>query len=147
MYGRVLLMTSEYCPIGSAKNCNKPCIKGRYVLKDRMGFEFPLYTDTNNCNTSIYNSKTTSIESKNLDIEWIRIDILDESIEEINNILEVHGKGGRIEGENYTGGNRKSSWYISATKSGCVYKIEGSSSLIILPSSTLVWFVSLLKEE
>jgi len=98
-------MTSEYCPIGNTKNCSKPCKKGEYVLKDRMGLEFPIYTDTNNCNSHIYNSKITSIGSKDLNVDSIRIDVLGESIDEINYIVKKQSEGERLEGEEYTSGN------------------------------------------
>lgn len=105
VYGRTPLMTSEYCAIGTFKKCNGMCTKGKYVLKDRMNFEFPIYTNRINCNTSIYNSKITSIMWENLNIDSIRIDILEESIEEINEIIEIHKQNQRLEGQNYTNGN------------------------------------------
>ena len=105
VYGRTLLMTTEYCTIGILKQCPGLCEEGVYKLKDRMGFEFPIYTDRINCNNLIYNSKTTSISWKDLNTDWVRIDILEESIEEIQNIINVHKRGDRLEGENYTNGN------------------------------------------
>ena len=105
VYGRTLLITSEYCTIGALKNCPAICEKGIYKLRDRMGFEFPIYTDIINCNNLIYNSKITSISWKELGLDSIRIDILEESEKEIQNIINIHKKGGRIEGENYTNGN------------------------------------------
>lgn len=105
VYGRTLLMTSEYCTIGTFKNCNAICKKGTYKLKDRMGFEFPIYTDRVNCNNLIYNSKITSISYKDLNVDSIRIDILEETEKEIQNIIDTHKKGYRLEGENYTNGN------------------------------------------
>ena len=107
VYGRTPLMTSEYCTIGTFKNCNGMCTKGKYVLKDRMNFEFPVYTNRINCNTTIYNSKITSIMWGNLKVDWIRIDILEENIEEINKIIEAHKQNQRLEGQNYTNGNLK----------------------------------------
>ncbi len=107
VYGRTPLMTSEYCTIGTFKNCNGMCTKGKYVLKDRMNFEFPIYTNRINCNTTIYNSKITSIMWENLKINSIRIDILEENIEEINKIIELHKQNKRLEGQNYTNGNLK----------------------------------------
>lgn len=107
VYGRTPLMTSEYCAIGTFKNCNGLCTKGKYVLKDRMNFEFPIYTNRINCNTSIYNSKITSILWENLKINGIRIDILEENIDEINKIIEIHKQNKRLEGQNYTNGNLK----------------------------------------
>ena len=83
------------------------CTKGKYVLKDRMNFEFPIYTNRINCNTTIYNSKITSIMWENLKVNCIRIDILEESIEEINKIIKTHKQNKRLEGQNYTNGNLK----------------------------------------
>ena len=105
VYGRSLLMTTEYCLIGSYKNCTAPCTNGVYKLKDRMGFEFPIYTDRVNCNNLIYNSKITSVSWKDLNVNTIRIDILEETEKEIQNIINIHKEGKRLEGQNYTNGN------------------------------------------
>ena len=105
VYGRTLLMTTEYCTIGTLKECPAICEKGTYKLKDRMGFEFPIFTDRINCNNLIYNSKITSISWKDLYTDWVRIDILEETQKEIQDIINVHKMGGRLEGENYTNGN------------------------------------------
>lgn len=105
VYGRLPLMTSEYCPIGTFKNCTGLCQKGDYVLKDRMNFEFPIRTNRLNCNTIIYNSKITSIKWKDLKVDSIRIDILDESLEEINRIIKIHKQNERLEGYEFTNGN------------------------------------------
>ncbi len=105
VYGRTLLMTTEYCTIGTLKNCPAICEKGTYKLKDRMGFEFPIYTDRVNCNNLIYNSKITSVSYKGLNVDSIRIDILEENEEEIQKIIDTHKNGDRLEGETYTNGN------------------------------------------
>lgn len=55
--------------------------------------------------TTIYNSKITSIAPKELNVDSVRIDILDESIEEINHIISLVKNGDRLEGEAYTNGN------------------------------------------
>lgn len=105
VYGRTLLMTTEYCTIGTLKNCPAMCQKGRYTLKDRMGFEFSIYTDRINCNNLIYNSKITSISYKDLQTDSIRIDILEETKEEIQRIIDIQKRGERLEGQDYTNGN------------------------------------------
>ena len=105
VYGRALLMTTEYCTIGTLKNCPAICEKGTYKLRDRMGFEFPIYTDRVNCNNHIYNPKITSISYKDLNADSIRIDILEENEEEIQKIIDTHKNGDRLEGETYTNGN------------------------------------------
>ena len=38
-------------------------------------------------------------------MDWVRIDILEETEEEIQNIINIHKKGERLEGQNYTNGN------------------------------------------
>ena len=105
VYGRTLLMTSEYCVIGKNGDCKGKCNRGKYALVDRKGYVFPIYTDTTNCNSLIYNSKITSIESEYINSDSIRIDILDENIEEINKIVKIHSSGQKLEGEDYTNGN------------------------------------------
>lgn len=107
VYGRTLLMTTEYCSIGTYKNCTDMCENGVYKLKDRLGFEFPILTDRINCNNLIYNSKITSINWQDLNVHSIRIDILDETVEEINEIIKIHRSGSKFEGKNYTNGNLK----------------------------------------
>lgn len=105
VYGRTLLMTSEYCTIGTFKNCVGTCKDGTYILKDRLGFEFPVYTDTINCNNKIYNSKITSISFSNINLDSIRIDILDEDPSKVPEIIKMHSQGNRLEGNIYTNGN------------------------------------------
>ena len=105
VYGRTRLMISEYCAIGTYKNCNGICENGEYKLRDRMGFEFPIYTDRTNCNNIIYNSRVTSTEWNEFNPDSIRIDILDEDIDEINRIIKTHKEGNRLEGQMYTSGN------------------------------------------
>ena len=70
-----------------------------------MGFGSPISTGRINCNYMIYRSKTTSIEWKDLKVNSIRIDILDENIEEINKIIKTHKNSNRLEGKDYTSGN------------------------------------------
>ena len=105
VYGKTLLMTTEYCTIGTLKQCPGLCEEGTYRLRDRMEFEFTIYTDRINCNNLIYNSKTTSISWKDLNTDSIRIDVLEEGVEEIQNIINIHKRGDRLEGEDYTNGN------------------------------------------
>lgn len=51
IHGRLPLMISEHCIIGSrlgghsCKNCNLVCTREKYWLSDRKGERFPLYTD------------------------------------------------------------------------------------------------------
>lgn len=51
VYGRVPVMISEHCPIGS-ESCGL-CQKGRYLMKDRMDAEFPVIGDPISCRSTL----------------------------------------------------------------------------------------------
>ena len=110
IYGKTPLMNSNYCLLGKSNKCYASCDKkcnsnNKYYIKDRLGFLFRVIPDNIQTITTIYNSKITSIEHTNLPINSIRIDILDESIEEINNIINITSLGKKLEGNEYTNGN------------------------------------------
>ena len=110
VYGRTPLMNSNYCLLGKSNKCYASCTKkcnsnNKYYLKDRLGFLFRIIPDNIQTITTIYNSKITSIEHKNLPVNSIRIDVLDESVEEINNIINIISSGNKLEGNDYTNGN------------------------------------------
>ncbi len=67
--------------------------------------KFEVIPDNIDCESSIYNSKITSIESKGLNINSIRLDIIDEDLSEIQNIINTHLSGKKLSGENYTNGH------------------------------------------
>ena len=110
IYGNQCVMTSEHCPIGAIaggfcenKKCSMPCLKqDKYYLRDRMKMDFRVIPDNIDCQSTIYNSKITSIESKNLNVDSIRIDIIDEDYKEILNIIAAHKYGSKLSGEIYT---------------------------------------------
>ena len=112
-YGRQQVMISEYCPVGSivggfsnCKKCSMPCINGKkYTLKDRVDAEFLIVPDNVDCQSTIYNSKITSIVTKNLNVDNVRIDIRDESVNEINNIIAITKMGEKLTGNQYTNGH------------------------------------------
>lgn len=110
-YGRTPLMNMNYCPLGKSNHCYPNCdmkckTSNKYYLKDRMNFMFPLVPDNIQTVSTLYNSKITSISPNEFDKELsLRIDILDESIEQIQNIIETVKKGKRLEGVNYTTAN------------------------------------------
>ena len=113
VYGNTCVMTSEYCPIGSTvggfcanKKCSMPCINNdKYFLRDRMNMKFRVISDNIDCQSQIFNSKTCSIESGNLNVDSIRIDIIDENVSEVQNIVDVHKSGKKLSGEKYTNGH------------------------------------------
>ena len=113
VYGKQVVMTSEHCPVGSiiggfTKNaiCKKPCLKNDFFyLKDRLGMKFQVLPDNIDCQSQIFNSKITSIESHDLNIDSIRIDILNEDINDIQTIIDTHLQGKKLSGECYTNGH------------------------------------------
>lgn len=119
VYGRVELMVSEYCAIGStfgekctSKNCNGACKNGDFVLKDRMGEEFALKTDKF-CRSYVYNNVPNNLipninELKSMNIKCFRADFIDESYEETKKVLQAI-KDEKWEGDfaKYTRGHYK----------------------------------------
>ena len=111
-YGRAILMNSAYCLLGKSNkcypDCEARCKKGKkYYLKDRYGYKFRVMPDNVQTVTSIYNSKIASIDTTDYNIYSVRINILDENINEINDIIEKVKSGGKLSGKEYTNGNLK----------------------------------------
>ncbi len=113
VYGSTCVMTSEYCPIGciaggfcASKKCSMPCLKNdKYFLLDRMNMEFRVISDNIDCQSQLFNSKICSIESNNLNVDSIRLDIIDEPAIEVQNIVDTHKAGHKLSGEKYTNGH------------------------------------------
>lgn len=110
VYGRTPLMTSNYCLLGGTNKCYPTCGSKckedvKYYLKDRLGFSFRIIPDSIQTVTTIYNSKITSINGSDFNVNSYRIDVIDESIDEINDIVNVVLEGNRLEGKDYTNGN------------------------------------------
>ena len=55
--------------------------------------------------TTVFNSKITSLNPNEFNVDYARIDILHESIDEINNIINTVQTGKRFEGKDFTNGN------------------------------------------
>lgn len=66
VHGRLPLMISEYCVMGSflggvdSGACSRPCRREQYFLRDRKGIDFPVQTDQF-CRMHILNSRTLSL--------------------------------------------------------------------------------------
>ena len=111
VYGKTPLMNMNYCLLGKANkcypNCDAKCNScNKYYLKDRLGLNFEIIPDNIQTVTTIYNSKTTSIESTDfVSTNVFRIDVIDESIDNINNIVSIVKSGNRFEGKEFTNGN------------------------------------------
>lgn len=109
-YGNLPLMNSNYCLLGKSNKCFKECDRkcmnnSTYYLKDRLGLLFRIVPDNIDTVTTIYNSKITSISLDGLNADFARIDILDESIDDINLIVSHVLNKERFEGKQYTNGN------------------------------------------
>ena len=70
-----------------------------------FGFEFRILPDNIQTVTIIFNSKTTCTTHMDTGISCLRIDLLDETIDEINAIAKAAIHGTKLEGKQYTYGN------------------------------------------
>jgi len=102
VYGRIPLMVSEYCPVGSiaggfseGSKCDEACRKGEYHLKDRKGMEFPLLCDRTDCRSALLNANVLFVpDSLNKirasGVDMVRLYISDERPEEVREIVGMH---------------------------------------------------------
>lgn len=109
-YGHVPIMKMNYCLLGITNKCYPECkarcnSSNKYYLKDRLGFEFRVLPDNIQTVTTIFNSKTTSTQHVDTKVNSLRIDLLDENIDEINSIAKSVFEGKKSEGKQYTYGN------------------------------------------
>ena len=110
VYGKLKVMAAKYCLLGSSNGCYPTCKSkckenNSYYLRDRMGYLFKVIPNNFQSISNIYNSKTLSIHYDDLNIDYARIDILEETIPEINNIINTVRNGKILEGPTYTTGN------------------------------------------
>lgn len=110
VYGNTPIMNMNYCLLGKTNHCFSNCMhkcnsNNKFYIKDRLGFEFRVLPDNIETVTTIYNSKTTFIDTLNIKLKSFRVDILDEDIDLINNITSAIINGNKIEGKNFTNGN------------------------------------------
>ena len=118
-YGSIPVMTSEYCVVGAVEGnftktnkCSMPCVtcynnkkQNKYYLRDRLNMDFRVLPDNIDCQSKILNAKITSIETSNLNVDSIRLNILDEPLTEIQKIIDTHRTGKKLAGDNYTNGH------------------------------------------
>lgn len=96
IYGRLPVMVSEHCIIGSEVkghiNCGL-CEKNQYYLEDRTSVKFPIVTDRKVCRMTVLNGKVLFVPEvvEKLDgkINWFRVYFFDESAEERKRILYI----------------------------------------------------------
>lgn len=110
VYGNLPIMATNYCFLGKTNRCYPDCGVNcqknyTYYLKDRLGFEFRIIPDNMQTVTLICNSKTLSISTKDLPVTSVRLDMIDETIDEINEVVNTAYCRERLEGMQYTNGN------------------------------------------
>ena len=108
-YGRLPLMTMQYCPISHNNKCPATCThlcrKASYELKDRLGFIFKLLFDQSQTITTLYNSKITWLPSNEINSDYINISFLDETEIEKKDVITSIISGNRLQGIDYTNAN------------------------------------------
>ena len=110
VYGRLPIMNMGYCVLGSSNKCYPDCktlcnTNHKFYLEDRLGYKFRVIPDNMQTVTTIFNSKITSIQYDDIKHSCVRISILDENIDEINNIIDNVKSGKNFTGNEYTNGN------------------------------------------
>lgn len=111
VYGNLPVMTTNYCLLSKHNNCLQTCTNNcnnssiSYYLQDRMNLDFKLMQDSFFKTTTIFNSKKLSYSYKNLHTNYIRLDFIDEKVEEINEIIKDFKNDTIPEGSDFTNGN------------------------------------------
>ena len=77
-------------------------IDTKFYIKDRLGMNYRILNDNIQTITTIYNNRTTSISYKNIKPDFARVSILDETIDEINEVIEAVRNDKTFSGEDYT---------------------------------------------
>ena len=102
VYGRIPVMSSEYCPVGcvvggykEGAKCSMPCNKGLYKLKDRMGMKFPVLCDKIDCRSTVFNSNVLFLldsldKFKKAGMNRVRLNFTEEKPTEIKEIIEAY---------------------------------------------------------
>ena len=110
VYGNTPVMCMNYCPLGKSNKCYDGCDRmcmntDKYFLKDRLGMMFRLIPDNTQTISTLYNCKILSIQYGDFNVDSVRIDILDEDINSINEIILNVSNNNRFEGKEFTNCN------------------------------------------
>lgn len=108
VYGRIPFMTMNYCLLGETNKCYKECSRlcnsnKKFYIKDRLGLNFRIVPDNMSTITTIYNSKITSFDYSDFNVNSVRISILDENEDQIQKIINTVKSSKRLEGQEYCG--------------------------------------------
>lgn len=111
VYGNLPIMATNYCFLGKTNHCYPDCgvncskKNHIYYLKDRLGYCFRIIPDSIQTVSLICNSKTLSLSTKELPVTSVRLDMIDETIEEMNQVIDSAYHREKLEGSQYTNGN------------------------------------------
>lgn len=109
VYGRIKLMTVRNCIAKSnSGKCN--CKDQLRYLKDRKNMYFPFYTDKTTCTNSIYNSLPLYMGDRTKELSHInanlyRFDFVEETVEQIQKIVNDFKSGKKPEEGTFTRGH------------------------------------------
>lgn len=108
VYGKIPLMTINYCLLGKSNKCYAECKKfcqsnKKFYIKDRYDYKFRILPDSFWNITKIYNSKITSFDYSEYNVSELRISILDETPEEIKQIISNVKNNIPFKGNKYCG--------------------------------------------
>ncbi len=93
VYGKIPLMHTNYCLLGKTNKSHPNCIgncksENKYYLQDRFKNKFRVIPDNVQTVSTIYHYKNIEKNPKDFKIKFARIDIFDETIEEINIVIK-----------------------------------------------------------
>ena len=94
IYGKIPVMTNQYCYLGKSTKCYNTCEKkcnssNNYYLVDRFNCKYRIIPDNKSTITTIFNHKPLKINYNQIHSNNYRIDILDENIEQIKKMLLI----------------------------------------------------------
>lgn len=113
IYGNIPVMTTNYCLLSGSNFCLEKCNNNcgnpehSYFLKDRMNMEFRVIPDSFTKTTTIFNSKKLSLNINEVNTDFVRFSFIDESVDEICEIINTFKDGNILEGKEFTNGNFK----------------------------------------
>lgn len=119
-YGKIPVMVNRYCPINGVYSKDKAgcqiCRKENYYIEDKTGAKFLVKGDAH-CQVEIFNSAVLNLADEwpileSMGIDTYRLNFVDENIEEVNEVVEMHLKAAldfplELRGKGYTKGHFK----------------------------------------
>lgn len=111
VYGNLPIMANGYCFLGKSNHCYPECERKclsqtyDYYLKDRLGYEFRVIPNEMQTVSLIFNSKTLSVSTKDIPVNYVRLDMLDETVDTINEAICKAYDRERFEDMQYTSEN------------------------------------------